>query len=91
MRRKSSRAKASIPISPTDVAETAQALYTALTPLAADRRAKAVLGRQMMGRHDLTAWLTRQIHDLNAVLDGSAFALARVEGSDPPALTARVI
>ncbi len=84
-------AKASIPTSPTDVAETAQALYTALTLPAADRRAKAALSRQMMERQNLTAWLTRQIHDLHAVLDGSAFARARVEGSDPPALTARVI
>ena len=84
-------AKASLPLSPTDVAETAQALYMALTLPAAARHTKAVLGRQMMERHDLTAWLTRQIHDLNAVLDGPAFALARVEGSDPPALTARVI
>ena len=81
-------ARAVIPISPTDVAETAQALYTALTLPAADRRAKAVLGRQMMERQDLTAWLTHQIHDLNAVLDGPAFARARIEERDPPALTA---
>lgn len=79
------------PISPTDVAETAQALYTALTLPAADRHTKEVLGRQIMERHDLTTWLTRQIHDLNAVLDGSAFALSRVERPDPPALAARVI
>src|SRR5438132_3552727 len=56
-------ANASIPISPTDVAEIAQALYTALTLPAADRRAKAALSRQMMERQNLTAWLTRQIHD----------------------------
>lgn len=59
------------------MAETAQALYTALTLAPADRRAKAALGRQMVERSDLTAWLTRQIHDLNAVLKKRAFALSR--------------
>ena len=81
-------ANAAIAISPTDVAETAQALYTALTLPPADRRTKAVLGRQMMERQDLTAWLTHQIHDLNAVLDEPAFGRARIEERDPPALTA---
>ncbi len=84
-------AKASIPTSPTDVAETAQALYTALTLAPADRRAKAVLGRQIVERYDLNAWLTRQIHDMNAVLDERALSLSLVEGPDPPALTACVI
>jgi trehalose 6-phosphate synthase len=92
-------AKASIPTSPTDVAETAQAPYTALTLAPADRRAKAALGRQMVERDDLDAWLTHQIHDMNAVLKKRAFALldepvsslSLVEEPDPPALTASVI
>src|SRR5258708_28524647 len=83
-------AKACIPTSPTDVAETAQALYTALTLAPADRRAKAVLGRQIVERYDLTAWLTHQIHDMNAVLKKRAVALSLVESPDPPALKARV-
>ncbi|MGZ3647296.1 MAG: trehalose-6-phosphate synthase [Ktedonobacteraceae bacterium] len=91
-------AKASIPICPTDVAETAQALYTALTLPAADRRTKALLGRQLVERHDLHVWFSRQIHDLNAVLDEPAFSLldepvfslSLVEEPDPPALTASV-
>jgi trehalose 6-phosphate synthase len=81
-------AKASIPISPTDVTETAQALYTALTLPASDRRTKAILGRQLVERHDLHAWFSRQIHDLNAVLDEPAFSLSLVEEPDPPVLTA---
>ena len=84
-------AKASIPTSPTDVAETAQALYTALTLAPADRRAKAVLGCQIVERYDLDAWLTHQIHDMNAVLTKRAFSLSLTEEPDPPALTARVI
>ncbi len=84
-------AKASIPTSPTDVAETAQALYTALTLAPADRRAKAVLGCQIVERYDLDAWLTHQIHDMNAVLTKRAFSLSLIEEPDPPALTARVI
>ena len=81
------------------MAETAQALYTALTLAPADRRAKAVLGRQLVERSDLNAWLTRQIHDMNAVLkqrafalrDEPAFGLSLVEEPDPPVLTARVM
>jgi trehalose 6-phosphate synthase len=84
-------AKACIPTSPTDVAETARALYTALTLAAADRRAKAALGRQIVERSDLTAWLTHQIHDMNAVLKKRAFARSLVEEPDPPALTASVM
>ncbi len=92
-------AKACIPTSPLDVAETAQALYTALTLAPADRCAKAVLGRQIVERSDLTAWLTRQLHDMNAVLkkrafsllDEPAFSLSLVEEAGPPALTASVM
>jgi trehalose 6-phosphate synthase len=91
-------AKASIPICPTDVAETAQALYTALTLPVADRCTKAMLGRQLVERHDLHAWFSRQIHDLNAVLDEPAFSLidepafslSLIEEPDPPVLTASV-
>ena len=84
-------AKACIATSPLDVAETAQALYTALTLAPADRRAKAVLGCQIVERSDLNAWLTHQIHDMNAVLNKRAFSLSPVEEPEPPALTASVI
>jgi len=67
--------KAAIPTSPTDVAETAQALYTALTLPAEERRAKARLARQAVERYDLNIWLTRQIHDINQLLDRAAYRL----------------
>jgi trehalose 6-phosphate synthase len=61
--------KASIPTSPTDITETAQALYKALTLSADERRAKATLARQVVERHDLNAWFKGQIKDINELLD----------------------
>jgi trehalose 6-phosphate synthase len=61
--------KASIPTSPTDITETAQALYKALTLSAEERRVKATLARQIVERHDLNAWLKRQMNDINELLD----------------------
>jgi trehalose 6-phosphate synthase len=79
-------AKASVPTSPTDVGETAQALYKALTLPFNERRIKATLGRQIVERHNLNDWLTRQIHDINQVLDERT--VSSVEGPLPPALAA---
>ncbi|HLZ61462.1 MAG TPA: trehalose-6-phosphate synthase [Ktedonosporobacter sp.] len=62
-------AKGSIPTSPTDVTETAQALYKALTLAPEERRLKAVLARQAVERSDLNLWLARQIGDVNELLD----------------------
>ena len=64
--------KASIPISPVDIAETARALYQALTLPGNERAAKAKLARQVVERNDLNAWLTRQIRDINKLLDATA-------------------
>ena len=61
--------KASIPTSPTDVRETAQALYKALTLPSDERRIKATLARQIVERQDLNKWLQRQIADINELLD----------------------
>jgi trehalose 6-phosphate synthase len=61
--------KASIPTSPTDVRETAQALYKALTLPSDERRIKAALARQIVERQDLNKWLQRQISDINELLD----------------------
>jgi trehalose 6-phosphate synthase len=61
--------KASIPTSPTDVTETAQALYKALTLPEDERTAKAKLAQQVVERYDLNMWLTRQIRDINEQLD----------------------
>lgn len=59
--------RATIPTSPTDVNETAQALYKALTLSSDERRMKATLARQIVERQDLSAWLQRQIKDLNNI------------------------
>lgn len=67
-------AKGAIPISPTDVLETEQALYKALTLSSEERQAKASLARLAVERNDLSVWLSRQIRDLNELL---ANALAR--------------
>jgi trehalose 6-phosphate synthase len=61
--------KASIPTSPTDVTETSQALYKALTMPSDERRIKAALARQIVERQDLNTWLQRQIADINELLD----------------------
>lgn len=61
--------KATLPASPIDVSETAQALYTALTLPVAERRRRARKARQQVETNDLNGWLTKQISDINAVLD----------------------
>ncbi|HYX50366.1 MAG TPA: trehalose-6-phosphate synthase, partial [Ktedonobacteraceae bacterium] len=61
--------KASIPTSPTDVHETAQALYNALTLPLDERKIKATQARQIVERQDLNKWLQRQISDINELLD----------------------
>lgn len=65
-------AKGSIPTSPTDVTETANALYKAVTMSAEERCSKATLARQAVERNDLNMWLTRQIHDINELIDRSS-------------------
>ena len=61
--------KAAIPTSPTDIEETAQALYTALTMPEAERSFRARLARESVERHDLNRWLTRQVNDINMLLE----------------------
>src|SRR6266536_1617531 len=70
-------AKGSIPTSPTDVVETATALYKALTLSSDERRVKSQLARQAVERSDLNMWLSRQIADINDLLDRS-FPLPRL-------------
>ena len=62
-------AKGSIPTSPIDVAETAQALYKALTLSPEERHTKATLARQAVERNDLDMWLNKQIRDINELLE----------------------
>ncbi len=61
--------KAAIPTSPVDVNETAQALYAALTLSPEERRRRARMTLQQVEKNDLNAWLTKQIRDINEVLD----------------------
>lgn len=62
-------AKGSIPTSPTDVSETARALYKALTLSPEERHTKAAIARQAVERNDLNTWLTRQIQDINSLIE----------------------
>jgi trehalose 6-phosphate synthase len=64
-------AKGSVPTSPTDVVETAQALYKALTMSPEERHTKALLARQAVERSDLTLWMAKQIRDINDLLERS--------------------
>lgn len=61
--------KFSLPITSTDITDTAEALYTALTMPATERHAMSTLARQTVENQDLTAWLQRQISDINGLLD----------------------
>ncbi len=74
--------KASVPTSPTDVTETAQALYKALTMPSDERRIKAVLARQIVERQDLNTWLQRQIADINELLDRLSTRTSVLESVD---------
>ncbi len=64
--------KGVIPTSPTDVEETCKAIYRALTLPPEERKAKAALACQAVERNDLNGWLTRQIRDINELLDHTA-------------------
>jgi trehalose 6-phosphate synthase len=64
-------AKACIPTSPTDTAETAHALYKALTLPSHERYRLSMLARQEVEQHDLSSWLHRQLDDINALLDNA--------------------
>jgi trehalose 6-phosphate synthase len=76
-------AKGSIPTSPTDVVETAQALYKALTLPPEERSAKAVIARQSVERSDLNVWMARQIYDINELLDRTFTATSSQSSSLP--------
>jgi trehalose 6-phosphate synthase len=61
--------KASVPTSPTDILETAEALYQALTMSAEERRLKAKLAQHIVERYNLEDWMARQIGDMNQVIE----------------------
>lgn len=61
--------KAAIPTSPSDLRETAEALYQALTLPAEERRLKARLARRIVEHGDLEDWMARQVSDINQVIE----------------------
>ncbi len=60
---------ASIPLSPGDTMETAEALHTALTLPPEERRRLSTLAREEVERDDLRNWIVQQIRDINSVID----------------------
>jgi trehalose 6-phosphate synthase len=61
--------QASIPISPADTVETAEALYKALTLSPEERRQKAELARQIVEHHDLKTWIAQQARDISSLIE----------------------
>ena len=60
--------EASLPISPADNLETAEALYTALTLSAEERKRLAQMAREEVEHNDLATWIRQQLDDINALL-----------------------
>ncbi len=60
--------EASIPISPADMVETAEALYKALTLSPEERRQKAELARQSVEHNDLKTWIAQQVRDISFII-----------------------
>ena len=61
--------KASLPTSPGDVAEMAEALFHALILPPEERRRKADLARQEIETNNLQTWILQQIRDINQVIE----------------------
>jgi trehalose 6-phosphate synthase len=61
--------RAAIPVTPTDVSGTADALYQALTMPRDERHLLATQARQIVEEHDLNEWLQCQFDDINSLLD----------------------
>jgi trehalose 6-phosphate synthase len=60
---------ASIPISPNDTTETAEAIYKALTMPQDERRQLAQRARHEVEQDDLKTWIDQQVHDINEIFD----------------------
>jgi trehalose 6-phosphate synthase len=81
-------AKGSLPISPTDLLETSQALYKALMMSPEERHVKASIARQAVERSDLTIWIAKQIRDINELLDSSFVISMNAAGYNAKAIAA---
>jgi trehalose 6-phosphate synthase len=62
-------ARGAIAISPLDLIETADGLYRGLTMSPEEREQKATLVRLAVENNDLNAWFTRQLSDLDALVE----------------------
>lgn len=60
--------EASLPISPADNLETAEALYKALTLSPDERKHLAHMARAEVEHNDLATWIKQQLDDINALL-----------------------
>ena len=60
--------EASVPISPADNLETADALYKALTLSADERKRLAQMAREEVEHNDLATWIRQQLADINDLL-----------------------
>ena len=60
--------EASLPISPADNLETAEALYKALTLSAEERKRLAQMAREEVEHNDLATWIKQQLSDINDLL-----------------------
>jgi trehalose 6-phosphate synthase len=59
---------ACIPITPADIIETTQALFTALMLSREERHKMATLARDVVEKFDLNFWFTQQFQDINLLL-----------------------
>jgi len=60
---------ASLPISPADTVETAEALYKALTMSPQERRLLATEARKEIETNNLKTWIIQQIQDINLIIE----------------------
>ncbi len=60
--------EASLPISPADNLETAEALYKALTLPADERKCLAQMAREEVEHNDLATWIRQHLDDINVLL-----------------------
>jgi len=65
--------RCSLPISPTSIDETAQALYQALTMPGEERHSRATLARTIVEQQNLDLWIEQQQKDIQQLLTGQEY------------------
>ncbi|MDE2841975.1 MAG: trehalose-6-phosphate synthase [Chloroflexota bacterium] len=64
-------AEGAVPVSPTDVEGTMEALYAAITMPADERKRRAAALSDAVNRQDINHWICRQLEDVCSLLQGS--------------------